>query len=363
MPDTPPRERAGGGNPLAADLDMVLEQTRDFWDEVRGRRLFITGGTGFFGSWLLETFSWACDRLALGAEAVVLTRRPEAFAQKASHLAGHPAVKLHRGDVRDFTFPEGPFSHVIHAATEASTNQSDRASLEVLDTVVQGTRRVLDFAVRCRVRKLLFTSSGAVYGRQPPEMTHVAEDYAGAPDTMDPRSAYGEGKRVGELLCAIYAREQGIEVKIARCFAFVGPYMPMHGCFAIGNFIRDALSGGPIEVKGDGTPCRSYLYAADLAAWLWTILFRGKSCRPYNVGGEKSLCIREAAMAVAAGVNPPCRVQVQSAAAVGKSAHCYVPSVGRANDELGVRPTVDLPSGVARTLEWLRVRNGRSADV
>ena len=342
---------AQGSNPLAHDLDHVLRQTAGLWDELRGGRVFVTGGTGFFGCWLLEAFLWANDHLKVGTSIVVLTRDGNAFAKKAPHLAGHPVVTLHDGDVRTFEFPDGEFSHVIHAATDSGTTLDDRDRLLMFDTIVGGTRRTLEFARHSSARRFLLTSSGAVYGRQPAEVTHVPEEYSGGPDPANAGQVYAEGKRAAEMLCAVYADAQ-LQPTIARCFAFVGPYLPLDVHFAVGNFIRDALQGGPIRIKGDGTPYRSYLYAADLAIWLWTILLRGQPMRPYNVGSAAALTIQELARVVAQTVKPSLEIEAAEQPIAGTPAERYVPDISRADSELGLRPTVSLADGIRRTVAW-----------
>jgi nucleoside-diphosphate-sugar epimerase len=343
-------------NPLSADLDHILDHTRDLWEQVRGKRVFITGGTGFFGCWLLESFCWANDYLDLRASATVLTRNSQAFQRKAPHLASHPAVHLHSGDVRSFGFPEGEFSHIIHAATEASAKMSDENPLLMLGTIVEGTRHTLEFARHCGTPKFLLTSSGAVYGKQPPTLTHIPEDYIGAPDPLDPRSVYGEGKRLAEQLCALYAQQYGVQSKIARCFAFVGPCLPLDIHFAIGNFIRDGLRGAPIKVKGDGTSFRSYLYAADLTIWLWTILFSGKSCRPYNVGSDEPISILELAHKVVSCLRDRVEVLVMSNSEPGRESVRYVPNIDRGKSELGLQVYVRIENAIEKTIVWVESR-------
>ena len=345
-------------NILEMDLNHVLHNTGDLWEELRGKRIFITGGTGFFGCWLLESFAWANAKYALDASALVLTRNPEAFRRKAPHLYSNPSLDFHIGDVCNFEFPRGVFSHIIHAASGPDTTSVVNEALSLFEGIVKGTRTVLEFAARCNAEKVLFTSSGAVYGEQPPDLLRIPEDYQGAPGTTALSSAYGEGKRVSEFLSAVYAERYGFETKIARCFAFVGPYLPLRSHFAIGNFIENVLNNEPVLVRGDGTPRRSYLYAGDLAVWLWTILVRGKSGRPYNVGSAHEFTIAEVARTVACFLNDKQEVQILEKPASTRPTRHYVPSVLRAESELDLKQNIDLREAIGRTLAWFRKKGG-----
>ncbi len=343
------------GKPIPSeDLTHVLAHTRGLWPELRGQSLFITGGTGFFGMWLLESFCHANHQLKLGAHAVVLTRDPAAFAAKAPHLANRSDLNFIAGDIRTFAFPPGLFPFVIHAATEASAKLNEESPAEMLDSVIGGTRRILDFAARAGTQKLLLTSSGAVYGAQPADLTHIPETYNGAPDPLAASAAYGTGKRVAEHMCAVHARHFSYEIKIARCFAFVGPHLPLDAHFAIGNFIGDVLHDRPIKVGGDGSPFRSYLYAADLAIWLWTILLQGKSAQPYNVGSARDLSIGDLAQIVETTLRGTQPVIIAQPLTPGKLPSRYVPSIARAATELGLSEQIPLTDAIRKTASWHR---------
>jgi nucleoside-diphosphate-sugar epimerase len=336
------------------DLELVLAHTEHLWADLRGQRLFLTGGTGFFGCWLVETFCHANRTLGLNAGITILTRNSKAFSEKCPHLAADPAVSLLAGDVRDFDFPAGEFTLVIHAATDTRARPAADAPLDMFSTILAGTQRTLEFAATHGTAKFLLTSSGAVYGAQPNNLTHVPETYTGAPDPLNPASVYAEGKRAAELMCALFQQSSGMECKIARCWAFCGPHLPLDEHFAIGNFIADVLAARPIQIKGDGTARRSYLYAADLAIWLWTILLRAPALTPINVGSAHDVSILELAQTVAATLNPHTEIHVAREPIPGAMPARYVPSVDRASELLGLRPTVALAESIDRTARWNR---------
>jgi nucleoside-diphosphate-sugar epimerase len=337
--------------PLAIeDLDHVLSHTRDLWEEARGARFFITGGTGFFGIWLLETFARANDVLGLQMRAVVLTRNPASFSIKSPHLAGRADITLLEGDIRTFHPPPGAFDYVIHAATEASARLNDENPREMFDSILSGTSYVLSYAKAAGVRKFLFTSSGAVYGRQPPHITHIPETYLGAPDPLQPGSAYGLGKLAAEYLCVLEGRDANFEIKIARGFAFVGPHLPLDNHFAIGNFLRSVMNGISPRLSGDGTPRRSYLYASDMAIALWSILFQGPAGRAYNVGSKHDLSIAELAKTVCIALSRADLAPIHPYHALDNpSPSRYVPCVEKAVAELNICQHVSLEDAIRKT--------------
>ena len=337
-----------------ADLARVDERLAGLWPDLQGAHLLVTGGTGFWGTWLLETLLWAVDRRGLALRVEVLTRDPVRFAARSPHLAHHASVRLLTGDVTRFQ-AAAPYSHVIHAATDASLHLIREAPLATFDTIVAGTRAALEAARPGRARVLL-ASSGAVYGVQPPELTHLPEAFRGAPDPLDVLGVYGEAKRAAEMLGAIAAQAWGVPVVVARGFAFVGPHLPLGRHFAVGNFLADALAGRPVRVAGDGTPWRSYLYAADMAVWLWTLLLRGRSGVAYNVGSEEAVTVRQVAECVGAAAEVP--VHVAGGASPGGAGSRYVPCTRLARETLGLSTELDLQAAVHRTLAWHRGRAG-----
>lgn len=325
-----------------SDLQAIDAALARFWPQLDGARIFFTGGTGFIGRWMLE----ALARAPIEVEVTVLSRDPAAFLRRNSHLQRR--IRMVAGNVSaGFPSPAETFTHVIHGATDASAHLTANDPRLMFDTILNGTRHTLDLA-RENGARFVFMSSGAVYGVQPWDVTHVGEDWMGGPDPRDPRSAYAEGKRAAETLCAIYARQFGVEVVTARIFALLGPLLSLDIHFAAGNFIRDALAGRTIRIEGSGEAVRSYLYAADLAVWMWALTIAAPPGATYNVGSEEAVSIADLARRTAHLLGAP-GVEILGRPDAGWNPGRYVPATHNIRRELGVAATVDLDEAIRRT--------------
>jgi dTDP-glucose 4,6-dehydratase len=182
-------------------------------------------------------------------------------------------------------------------------------------------------------------------------MAQIPETYAGACPTDDVRSTYGQCKRAAEQMMTVYRQTHGIDTRIARGFAFVGPGMDLDGGFAVGNFIRDRLRGHPLRILGDGQPRRSYLYASDTAVWLLRILAEGEPGGIYNVGSDREFSIADIARTVATSLGGG-RVVIDGAPQDGFRSR-YIPDIAKAR-ALGLAVWTPLDQAIRNTADWAR---------
>jgi nucleoside-diphosphate-sugar epimerase len=324
-----------------ADLLAIDAALAPHWHRLDGARLFVTGGTGFIGRWMLE----ALARARIDVRATVLTRDPAAYAARAPHLAARfPGMA---GDILRFDPPGGDFTHVIHGATDASAALTASDPRRMFDTIVGGTGAALDLAREHDARFLLM-SSGAIYGAQPFDLSHAGEEWMGGPDPRDPRSSYAEGKRAAETLTNIYHHQFGLDTVTARIFALLGPGLSLDTHFAAGNFIRDALAGRTVTVNGAGEAVRSYLYAADLAVWMWRLVLSAAPGSTYNVGSEEAVSIAALARRTAELLGAP-GAAIRGAPDAGWNPGRYVPATAAIRRDLGVAATITLDEAIRRT--------------
>jgi nucleoside-diphosphate-sugar epimerase len=346
---------SNGYSLFTEDLEHIDASLVGDWECLRGAHLFITGGTGLFGRWLTEALLFSNQTRDLGLSLTILTRDPRRFRATAPALAERPELRLLAGRLTDFTVPDGgSFTHILHLASESNPDGAGNWAARHMHTALEGTRRVLDLAAAQKAA-LLLTSSGAVYGQDDAVINHLwVEGHAGPADYLSEKSVYGQSKRMMEIMTAMAAQTHGFRALITRCFAFAGPHLPLDSNYAIGNFIGDALAGRDIVVNGDGTPLRSYLYMADLVIWLLAILLRGKTCCPYNVGGDQAVSIAALARLVANCAGTDSKVVIKGQPVPSSAPSTYLPDLSRAETGLGLRVAISLEEGIRRCMAWHR---------
>lgn len=305
--------------------------------------LLILGGSGFVGT------SICANRDLSVFETVTTASRHLHHVHEDENQ--FPIFNNVSWDIREKAELSSNFDVIIHAATPASAVLNSDNPNEMFDVIVQGMKNVIDFASRnSNPPTILFTSSGAVYGEVNSSIDRIPEDWRGAIDPNHPSSAYAEGKRVAEYLLGV-ATSQGIcNGLIARMFAFSGTNLPMDRHFAVGNFVRDAVSARAIQVRSDGSSIRSYMDQRDMASWLFRILEVGQSDTIYHVGSERSISIRDLAFLIAFRtqtiLQQEITVEVQGLKSSIDGVSRYVPSTFLTRQALGVSETISLEESI-----------------
>jgi nucleoside-diphosphate-sugar epimerase len=331
----------------ARDLAEVTERVGASWSALAGGHVLVTGAAGFVGSWMVESLLHASDELSLNVGVTALVRNGASFRGRFPHLIASPALQVLETDVRSFHAPVPP-THIVHAASATSPTRPDFNPDDIIETIENGTRRVLDVARESATRRMLVISSGSVYDRKQRGPARIDEEHV----TLEMGSTLAERFGVAKRNAERTATATELDACIARIFAVHGPRLPLDGQFAVGQFLADALAGRAIKMSGDGSPVRTYLYAADMAAWCWTLLLRGSPRRAYNVGAEREHTIADAAEHVSRLPAKGLKVE-RGFAATPLHPDRFVPDTSRARDELGLEAWTGFEDGLARTWTWL----------
>jgi len=311
---------------IASDVEQAIERSGVALEGFRGKTVLLTGGTGFFGIWMLLAFVQMKQILEGDLRILVVSRDPESFLKKHPQYHFDQHVEFIHSDVKNLTLADVQVTHLVHmATTNAGETFAGEDQLQKLDLLYLGTRNVLE-QCGAKLEKVLFTSSGVAYGRSLSEL--ITEETPSALDTTSTGSALGLGKLNAEYLMAYYAEKLGYSYSIARCFSFAGQYLPLDLHYAMGNFIANAVAKQNILIKGDGKAVRSYLYVGDALAWLLRLLAEPHN-QIFNVGSEKSMTMHELAKKVAhvAGHSKLINVLGQSQEIGNFKRDTYLPSV------------------------------------
>lgn len=353
---------------LKQDLDYICGNLREEFGRMAGQSLLITGGAGFLGYYLVLAalhFNKNEGR-SQPIRVTVWDNFIRGMPKWLTELAGTPNFSFQRYDLIEPLPADMPdFDWIIHAAGIASPPYYRKYPLKTIDANINGLRNLLDRCVAQAergkaVKGFLFYSSSEIYGDPSPDAIPTAEDYRGLVSCTGPRACYDESKRFGETICVIYAQQYGVPTRQARPFNNYGPGLKITDKRVIPDFAREIFAGRDLVMFSDGTPTRTFCYAADAITGYYKVLVKGGDGEPYNVGTETpEISMKELAerLISTAGelfgykgklVHQP----APEAVYLVDNPNRRCPIINKARTQLGYEPGIGIEDGLRRTLMW-----------
>ncbi|MDO8514692.1 MAG: NAD-dependent epimerase/dehydratase family protein [bacterium] len=320
--------------------------------KLRGKKILITGASGFLGQCLAATLAHANREKELGAkiDCVGFRKAPPLL---ASLVRRDKKISYRRVDLSK-PFQLRGYDYIFHAAGYGQPAKFIADPLSLVKINVDATANLLAGSPKAT---FVFFSSGAVYGDVPVKLLPVREDYNGNCDLRSPRSVYAEAKRLGETLCAAYKEKMGVDTKIVRIFHVYGPGLSSSDKRVMSEFIRKALVEKKIQLLDAGKAVKTYGYIADVVSMILYVALHGKET-VYNVGGRDSISIRELAEKIGKYCKVPVAVPKVSSRLrhIGKDPAVIKLDLRRITREMKKFSFTPFSKGLARTIEWTNAR-------
>lgn len=353
---------------LKQDLDYICGNLKEEFGRMAGQSLLITGGAGFLGYYLVLAalhFNKNEGR-SQPIRVTVWDNFIRGTPKWLTELAGTPNFSFQRYDLIEPLPADMPdFDWIIHAAGIASPPYYRKYPLKTIDANINGLRNLLDHCVAQAergkaVKGFLFYSSSEIYGDPSPDAIPTAEDYRGLVSCTGPRACYDESKRFGETICVIYAQQYGVPTRQARPFNNYGPGLKITDKRVIPDFAREIFAGRDLVMFSDGTPTRTFCYAADAITGYYKVLVKGGDGEPYNVGTETpEISMKELAERLISTAGELFGYQgklvhqpAPEAVYLVDNPNRRCPIIHKARTQLGYEPGIGIEDGLRRTLMW-----------
>jgi UDP-glucuronate decarboxylase len=326
---------------ISEDIDRIKKTIKK--DVFSDKKVLITGGAGFIGSWL-------CDVLIkLGSQVIALDDLSTGRTKNVGHLSKNKAFKFIKSDVCAFENKE-KVDLILHMAGHASPDEYQTHPIETLQTSASGTFAMAELA-RKNDAVLLFASTSEVYGDA--EIVPTPETYWGRVNPIGPRSCYDEGKRFAEALLMAYSKQYGLDVRVPRIFNSYGPRLREDGLYgrAMSRFILQALTNQSITVYGDGKQTRSFCYITDTVTALMLLTANPKAkSEVVNIGNTQEVTILDLATKVKEITKSKSQIEFYPMPKDDPKRRC--PNIGKLETLVGWKPDVSFEEGLKKTVTW-----------
>ncbi|MBI2085059.1 MAG: GDP-mannose 4,6-dehydratase [Candidatus Aenigmarchaeota archaeon] len=335
------------------DFDNIKKSLAEFADEIKGKNFLVSGGAGFIGSWFCESL------VSMGGRVTCVDNLSSGSLENIKHVEGNKLFKFVKSDIEKFDAGD-KFDFIVHMASIASPPLYQKFPIQTLDSGVVGIKKMLELAVKNKVKGFLFTSTSEVYGNPPEDMVPTPETYYGYVNSYGPRSMYDESKRCAEAYCYSYWKQFSVPVRIARIFNTYGPKLDVKNPTGYGRalikFVCLALENKPINMYGDGNQTRSFCYITDQVIGLIKLLLtKGIDGEVVNIGSEEEVSINKLITSVIKLANSSSKIIVSEPSYdITDDPRRRKADVTKAKKLLGWRAEVKLADGLNKTIDWAK---------